>query len=81
MRIQAAVRLIGGKYCEMLYVYVDEILALSHKATEVIKEITSFYKAKEGSIKPPDIYFGVNIDKIQITDGSKSMGITLEILC
>ena len=36
----------GGKYYEMLFVYVDDILALSHKSTEVIMEITSFYKAK-----------------------------------
>ena len=53
----------------MLFVYVDDILALLHKETEVITEITSFYKAKEGSIKPPDIYLGANIDKIQMPDG------------
>ena len=41
--IRAAVRPNGGKYYEMLFVYVDDILALSHKATEVITEITSFY--------------------------------------
>ena len=40
--IQATVCLGGGKYYEMLFVYVDYILALSHKATEVITEITSF---------------------------------------
>ena len=53
----------------MLFVYVDDILALSHKATEVITQIISFYKAREGSIKPPDIYLGADIDKIQIPDG------------
>ena len=46
MWIRAAVSLDGGKYSEMLFVYVDDILALSHKATEVITEINSFYKAK-----------------------------------
>ena len=69
--ILAAVYLDGGKYYEMLIVYIDDILALSHKATEVITEITSFYKAKEGSIKPPDIYLGANIDKTHILDGRK----------
>ena len=64
VRIRAAVCLDGGKYYEMIFVYVDDILALSHKATEVITKITSLYKAKEGSIKPPDIYLGANIDKI-----------------
>ena len=64
--IQAAFRLDDGKFYEIIFVYVDDILALSHKATEVITEITSFYKAKEGSIKPSDIYLGANIDKIQM---------------
>ena len=41
--IRADVRLDNCKYYEMLFVYVDDILALSHKATEVIREITSFY--------------------------------------
>ena len=36
----------GGKYYRMLFVYVDDILELSHKTTEVITEITSFYKGK-----------------------------------
>ena len=58
----------------MLFVYVDDILALSHKATEVITEITSFYKAKEGSTNPPDIYLGANIDKMQMPDGRKVWG-------
>ena len=58
----------------MLFVYVDGILALSHKAMEVITEITSFYKAKEGSIKLPDIYIGANIDKIQMPDDCKVWG-------
>jgi hypothetical protein len=43
----------GHKYYEMLFVYINDILALSHKATDCIQEITNFYKAKEGSIKPP----------------------------
>ena len=72
--ILAAVRLDGDKYYEMLFVYFDDILALSHKATEVITKITSFYKAKEGSIKPPDIYLGTNIDKIQMPDGREVWG-------
>jgi hypothetical protein len=44
----------GFEYYEMLFVYVDDILALSHRAKNVIEEITEFYKAKEGSVvKPP----------------------------
>jgi hypothetical protein len=59
----------GHEYYEMLFVYVDDILALSHQAEERIKEITTFLKAKEGSIKPPEIYLGANVAKIQLPDG------------
>jgi hypothetical protein len=53
----------------MLFVFVDDILALSHEARKVISDITQFYRAKEGSIKPPDIYVGSNVDRIQLSDG------------
>ena len=53
----------------MLFVYVDDILALSHQAEDVINEITTFFKAKDGSIRPPEIYLGANIAKMQLPDG------------
>ena len=59
----------GQEYYEMLFVYVDEILSLSHEAKEVILQITSYYKAKEGSIKEPDMYLRANVSKIQMPDG------------
>ena len=37
----------------MIFVYIDDILSVSHQAKEAILEITSYYKAKEGSIKEP----------------------------
>jgi hypothetical protein len=67
--MQKAVRNNGHKYYKMLFVYVDDILALSHKAEDAIKAITTFMKAKEGSIKPPDIYLGANVSKMQLPDG------------
>ena len=53
----------------MIFVYLANILAVLHKATYVIKEITAFYWAKEGSINPPDIYLNANIMKVNISDG------------
>ena len=61
----------GHLYCEMLFVYVDDILALSHQAETVITKITQFFTVKEGSMKPPEIYLGANISKIQTLDGCK----------
>ena len=61
----------GQEYYEMLFVYIDDILSVSHQAKEAILQITSYYKAKEGSIKEPDIYLGANVSKIQMPDGSE----------
>jgi hypothetical protein len=55
----------------MLFVYVDDILALSHQVMESIQEITNFFKTKDGSIKPPEIYLGSDMAKIQLPDGRK----------
>ena len=44
--IRQSVREDGFKYYEMVFVYVDDILAVSHKATDVINSITTFYIAK-----------------------------------
>jgi Reverse transcriptase (RNA-dependent DNA polymerase) len=67
--MREAVKPNDHKYYEMLFVYVDDILAVSHQAEEAIKEITTFFKAKDGSIKPPEIYLGANIAKIDLPDG------------
>jgi hypothetical protein len=53
----------------MLFVFVNDILALSHKARDVIEEITKFYKVKDGSIKAPNIYLGSNVMKVQLGNG------------
>ena len=72
--IQEEVRKDGFKYYEILFLYVNNILVVSHKATDVIKEITAFYRVKEGSIQPPDIYLGNNIMKVQMSDGREVWG-------
>jgi Reverse transcriptase (RNA-dependent DNA polymerase) len=71
----------GFKYYKMLFVYVDDILAVSHKGKEVLEEIGAFYRFKEGSLKKPEIgsgdtvevgqclYLGANVSKFQLPDG------------
>ena len=36
----------ASKYYEILFMYVDDILAVSHKATDVIKEIMAFLQGE-----------------------------------
>lgn len=61
----------GHEYYEMLFVYVDDILCISHKAKEVLTELGQFYKVKDGSLKPPDRYLGANVEKFQKPDGTE----------
>ena len=62
----------GFEYYEMVFVYVDDILAVSHLARAVIDEITSYYKAKKDSIQKPKLYLGANIDRFQLPDGREA---------
>jgi hypothetical protein len=62
----------GFKYYEMLFVYVDENLAVSHKGKEVLEEIGTFYRFKEGSLKKPEIYLGANVSEFQLPDRQKA---------
>jgi hypothetical protein len=54
---------------EMLLVYVDDVLAISHEPKVLIDAICEYYKVKPGSDEEPDIYLGVNVKKKQMLDG------------
>ena len=55
----------------MLFMYVNDILSVSHKPQEAIAEITTFFKPKDGSIKEPKIYLGGDVAKMQLPNGCK----------
>ena len=59
----------GHEYYEMLFMYVDGILSVSHKPQEAIAEIANFFKPKDGSIKEPKIYLGGDVAKMQLPNG------------
>ena len=46
-------------------------MSLSHKTAECIKEITDIYKAKDNSVKPPEIYLGTDISKLDLPGGKE----------
>jgi hypothetical protein len=59
----------GTKYYEMVLVYVDDILHLSHQPKVVMEAIGKVYRIKEGSLGPPTRYLGADISKYQMQDG------------
>ncbi len=63
-----AVRANGNKYYELLLVYVDDILVVSHIPEETMSRIGEVYDLKD-SVKRPDRYLGANIERRQTKDG------------
>ena len=58
----------GDKYWEYILCYVDDILVVSHEPKVIMDQINEHYTLKKGSVKPPDIYLGAQIEKFKIED-------------
>ena len=64
----------GFDYWEYILLYVDDILCISHRGEDVLRnEIEPHFKLKEESIGPPNIYLGGKCRKqiIHTSDGPK----------
>jgi hypothetical protein len=59
----------GGDYYEMILVFVDDILCLSHKPQEFMDRIGTVYDLRSSTAEPT-IYLGANIEKHQLPNGS-----------
>jgi hypothetical protein len=57
-------------YYKYLLVYVNDILALSHDPTGIMKDIGKEFHIKDNKYRPPTIYLGAGISKFQLMDGS-----------
>ena len=53
----------GFEYYEMVLVYVDDILQLSHDTTPTMEALRKLYELKPESCGPPKMYLGVNVSK------------------
>ena len=56
--LRPAIKPDGEEYYEYVLVYVDDILAISVNATDVMLEIAQKFKFKNDKISPPEIYLG-----------------------
>jgi Reverse transcriptase (RNA-dependent DNA polymerase) len=65
----------GHEYYEMLFVYVDDILHISHHNSigenDTMKAIGDIYMLKDDSLKSPEVYLGANIGEIIDETGTK----------
>ena len=56
----------GQEYYEYILCYVDDILAISHKASQVLEDIQVVFKLMVDKITPPKIYLGVQLKKMTV---------------
>ncbi len=60
----------GTPCYKYLLAYVDDILALSHDPTGIMKDIGKEFQIKDNKYGPPTNYLGAGISKFQLMDGS-----------
>jgi hypothetical protein len=56
----------GNEYWELLLVYVDDILIVSHEPRTHLQRLNSFYEFNVASIGPPTRYLGANVSRVTI---------------
>ena len=67
--IRKASKANGELYYEMLLVYVDDILAVSEIAEELVGILGKKFKLKKSSVGRPTRYLGGGVERIQTDDG------------
>ena len=60
-----AVKEDGFEYYEYVLCYVDDILAISHKAKDLLKAVQAIFKLKDDRIEPPDMYLGATLSVME----------------
>ncbi len=61
----------GTPYYEYLLDYVDDVLVISHAPDELMKQIGSKFKIKNGEYGPPISHLGAGISKVQLSSGEE----------
>ena len=60
----------GTEYYELLLVYVDDVLAISHDPGAIMKMIGKRFEIKNDEYGPPKQYLGADVEQFQLPDGS-----------
>ena len=60
-----AVKEDGFEYYAYVLCYVDDVLAISHKAKDVLKAVQAIFKLKDDKIEPLDMYLGAALSVME----------------
>jgi hypothetical protein len=61
----------GEKYWEYVFIYTDDVIAMSLTPNAILEEMNRHFLLKEGSIGPPTRYLGANISQFYIAGDDK----------
>ena len=66
----------GSAYYELLLVYVDDVLAVSHDPKAIMEMIGKRFEIKNDEYGPPSRYLGGDIEKFHLPDGTSAWSMT-----
>jgi hypothetical protein len=64
--MRAAVKPNGFKYYEYIFVYVDDLLILSHQTKAIVRVLKSIYRLKDDEVGVPKIYLGAQVKQMHL---------------
>jgi hypothetical protein len=64
--IRAAVKPNGFKYYEYIFVYVDDLLILSHQPTAIVSVLKSIYRLKDDEVGAPKTYLRAQVKQMYL---------------
>ena len=56
----------GSLYYELVFIYIDDVLVISHRGREILNMLDQHYLLKPDSIGPPKIYLGNEVQTFDI---------------
>ena len=62
----------GEFYYELLLVYVDDVLAISHDPEEIMKQIGKRFEIKNDEYGPPKTHLGADVELFTLPDGTRA---------
>ena len=65
----------GTEYYELLLVYVDDVLAISHDPKSIMEMIGKGFDLKNDEYGPPTTYLGGDVEKFILPDGTSAWSI------
>ena len=76
-----AVKPSGENYWELLLVYVDDCLVVSHDPKSTMMKIGEIYELKDGKYGAPESYLGAGIEKFTLLDGTEAWSMNSDKYC